>query len=708
MVEDENEAWLESEEVGSLGTRQYRLWNEENTLLMKALEAGDIPKARASWSVLAKEHLLRFFGPPHHSQYSRLLAVIQNRNPKNDALSQEDTETMEEMMLVAAVGGYLDGLRARMLYLARKRDADAILRLYHRYAEMMEATGFLSSEPEQEQDEEAELEGSEEGEEQILGLLPAGPSRYIRGEVLLFAIVAYAMKDSFSDALRLGIKTPAMIHIPSFEEALSPAHLKPPVYERVSTYLRRIRLAKLLARPQALQRHLNNLVRSRANKQLERLYSDLMTTLRDPQSGVVLDASAVSQDSPILFSETAWSAFLATFLQCRQLNLAESLWDDMEKLGVKHGPDVWAALLEGYGGLRLIDQARAAWSVMIKQRDARTAVTYKAMIIAEFRSGHPDEALKRFDEFKEYVAKGKLSAEQTETVFVYNTVLSWLLKLSQSATADAVREKQAMELVQRMLAKGPAPDVVTFNTLLRYHANQGDLKSLAAVIRDMSQAEITGDVYTYSTVLVALAPVRQDATRVVLDMMKKHGIQPNTAMYTTIITSLMRQNTEVAFRSALDLLNVMEASDSDNMQPNIVTYTAILAAIHRRSWLDPLTVEETTRLITEKMTKRNFLYSRVTYNILIKACLDNPSPSGLTDALRYYREMVARKVYIDADTWYILLNGLLRKREFGMANEFVDEILNRGYAPTQSLRVLMRRVRQLYEKNDPSLHTEDE
>lgn len=692
MLADENEAWVAKEELKSLGTRQYRLWNEENALLRKALEDRDIPKARASWSVLAEEHLVRFFGPPHHSQYSRSLAVLQEKGPIDGSLSPEDIETMEEMMLVTAVGGYLDGLKARMLHLIREQDADGVIRLYHRYADMMQASGFLSAE----EDEDAVSEAGEGSEEPLLAVVPAGPTRYIRAEMLLFAIVAYAMKDSFSNALRIGVQTPA-IHIPSLQVALSQAQLTPSIHERVNTYLRRIGLARLFSRYPSFSRHLDNLTNSKADKLLEKTYTDMIQTLRDPQSGVVLNPSAVSESSAILFPSFAWTLFLKAFLRIRQVTMAQRLWKDMNELGVKPGPDVWAALLEGYGGLRLIEQARGAWSVVLKTQDALTHQTYKAIIVAEYQTRHPDEAMKRFLEFEGQVAAGKLSNEHSNRVYVYNTVISWLLKLR--------KEAEAVKLLNRMRENGPVPDIVSYNTFLGHHAKEGNLKALAAVIKDMSNAAITGDIYTYSTVLGALAPIRPDAIQIVLDMMKKHNIEPNVAMYTTIITNLMRQRTEPTFRAALNLLYSMEASENKDMQPNTLTYTSILSEIHRRSWLDPLVVEETTQNIAEKMINRDLLNSRVTYNILIRACLENPAPEGLTNAFRYYREMASRRVYIDADTWHILLSGLIRRKEYAMANEFLDEILRSGYRPTASLQSLMRKVRQLYDKHMDSTLT---
>lgn len=628
-----------------------------------------------------------------HSQYSRSLAVLQEKGSIDGSLSPEDIETMEEMMLVTSVGGSLDGLTARMLHLIRGQDADAVIRLYHRYEDMMQASGFLSAE----EDEDAVSEAGEEGEEPLLAVVPAGPTRYIRGEILFFAIVACAMKDSFSDALRVGVRTPATLHIPSLKVALAQARLTPSMNERVTTYLRQIALAKLFSRYSAFSRHIANLTRSKADKLLERTYTDMMHTLRDPQSGVVLDPSAVSERSPILFPDFAWTLFLTAFLKVRQVQMAQRLWRDMNDLGVKPSPDVWAALLEGYGGLRLIEQARGAWSVVLKTQDALTHQTYKAIIVAEYQTKHPEEAMKRFLEFEAQVAAGKLSNEHSDRVYVYNTVFSWLLKLG--------KEAEAVELLKRMQAKGPAPDIVSYNTLLRHHAKQGNLRALAAVIKDMSNAAIAGDIYTYSTVLSALAPVRQDAIQIVLDMMKKHGIEPNVTMYTTIITNLMRQHTEATFRAALNLLYSMEASESKDMQPNVVTYTSILAAIHRKSWLDPLVVEETTQNIAEKMVNRDLLNSRVTYNILIRACLDNPAPEGLTNAFRYYRDMASRRVYIDADTWHILLSGLLSRKEYAMANELVDEILRSGYRPTAALRHLMRTVRRLNDKYMDSILT---
>ncbi|KAJ3552030.1 hypothetical protein NM688_g4372 [Phlebia brevispora] len=684
MLADENEQWLAREELAALGPKQYRTWNEENALLRQALQKRDILGAWRSWSVLAKEHLLPFFGPPHHSQYSRLLEHIQK---DCSSYTPQETDAMEEMMLVTAVGGFVDGLKARLQFLIQLQDTDGVLRLYSRYTEMLDAKGVPSSEG-----DEDDSSPSPDSEDAVLSIAQTSTSMpHIRAELLLYAIVACAMEDSFREALQTGLRMNSAKYTTSMETALKELRLDRAMGKKVFVYLRRIKLAALFSRPKALSNHLNNLVRDKATITLKKLYDDAMSCLHDPTSGFVLQSYTKSRPSLVLFPDFAWAFFLSAFLRSRQLKHAEGVWDDMAKLGVKPSPDIWAALFEGYADLGLIEQARAAWSVMRQQGQAPTAIAWKAFIYAEFRSRYPEEGMRHLREFEAQLAEGAFQCDDATALVVYNTALHWLLFYK--------GEKDALAIVERMRQKGPLPDVVTFNTLLRYYARMGNLKALATTIQDMSDAGVAGDVFTYSIVLTALSPVRQDAIQVVLDMMRKHGVEPNVAMYTSIIGDLLKQRTDVAFRAALDILYQMEASDSSDIQPNAVTYTSILATLHRSNWLDPVIVEETSQSIAEKMMQRNLLNSRVTYNILIKACLENPSSEGLTNALRYYREMLRRKIFVANDTYHILLDGLLRRREWGLANEMVEEIKRNEFVPPGALKSLMQRVRNLYDKH---------
>ena len=358
----------------------------------------------------------------------------------------------------------------------------------------------------------------------------------------------------------------------------------------------------------------------------------------------------------------------------------------MARLGVQPTAAVWVALIDGYSGLRMVDQARGAWSMIIRGNMPTTAMMWRAIIAAEFAAGNVGQALARFKEYVQRTSKASPPEDSATSLIVYNSVLHSLLGVS--------RETEANALLERMRGEGPAPDTVTYNTFMRYHTRRKDIKALAETLQTMNAANLKGDIYTYSIVLEALIPVREDAVQIVFGLMKQHNIEPNVVTYTSVIRNLMEQHTKETFKAAMAILRRMEAAEEEDVRPNDITYTAILTELYRSNWLEPEVVAETVQLLVDRMREHNLFRGATTYNLLMKACLENPAPSGLTDAMKYFDEMRFNRVLITSDTWYILLQGLRARKELGMARELVDVIAKEVPEPSSALRELMSKIRR--------------
>jgi pentatricopeptide repeat protein len=55
--------------------------------------------------------------------------------------------------------------------------------------------------------------------------------------------------------------------------------------------------------------------------------------------------------------------------------------------------------------------------------------------------------------------------------------------------------------------------------------------------------------------------------------------------------------------------------------------------------------------------------------------------------------MMRLKIEPDFDTWYIILDGMLRRGEIQIANDLLEEMARRGYEPTGALFGLVKRIR---------------
>ena len=146
------------------------------------------------------------------------------------------------------------------------------------------------------------------------------------------------------------------------------------------------------------------------------------------------------------------------------------------------------------------------------------------------------------------------------------------------------------------------------------------------------------------------------------------------------------------FRSAMDLLGRMERNEYENVEPTAITYTAVLTALNRGNWLDRKVVEEHNRSIWERMMNRGIRPERTTYNVLLRASLRNPEPEGVQNALAYYRDMVTQRVRMGNETWYILLRGLIARKQWEVAREIVEDLYRFNPNVPEALRILAKKI----------------
>jgi len=250
------------------------------------------------------------------------------------------------------------------------------------------------------------------------------------------------------------------------------------------------------------------------------------------------------------------------------------------------------------------------------------------------------------------------------------------------------RESEAIRLLEEMTANGPHPTTHTFNKFLTYYHDNEDTKSLSSMLKRMDACGVSGDVATFSILLSTLLRIldRGKAIQHTFAIMGQHKIKANVATYTTIMTSLLQEKDKKALEAALDLLRTMEESGDPSIEPNVVTYTAVLNGVHGWIGTDDQLVRDCTELVEQKMRTRHIKFNKVTYNVLLKTCLENPSPAGIQKALRFYRQMRREKIALTGDTWHIMLHGLAKRREWVVAHEVLRDMESSGITMTDWLK----------------------
>ncbi|KAJ8474749.1 hypothetical protein ONZ45_g15840 [Pleurotus djamor] len=652
------------------------IFNTTVLRINQAIQSRNIEIIWEYWQYLQKQRRIRFLG---HVQLKRISTLLtdafcplgQPETPWNDL----EQKVLEEVAIVAASNGATDALNACMLAHIQRNNSDAVLTLYKRFMDLVaesdhevsETASLASLRPDVNDDE-----GSDAFDDLVTATHSSSentPYRPGRITILLHAITAHAMKDAFLDALETSLNT--SIRLQHFATTTYLANLRdnPKLQHIIDSYITRLRTATLIANPTELSKRVATLAASRAPRSIERLYTTIMDAISGDNPFVTVNESRKSRQTPVVFTEVCWTSFLVGFLKCGRKDLASKMWDDMTGLGVRPGVSTWTAYLDACDSMSASAEAQAGWELMLQQGIKPDALTYRALISAQFNAHLPDDAMKSFNSF--LLDLGKTSPAK-------QTLVMKLKPSSNACWTSTIRQNLTS---------------VSYNTFLKYWSRMGDLRMLASVMNDMTASGIQGDVFSFSTILSALLKVgRDDAPDLMISLMRKHGVEPNVAIYSAIMDQQLREQTVESLHIAMRLLQKMELDP--NLHPNEVTYTSFLAGIYRGSWLPPAVAEDWRRNIVTRMRKRGIKLNRVTYHILLKACLEYPEPEGISRAMAYYKEMVKKRIQPITITWFILLSGLLRRGEVELANQVVEDMVKSGAQPTGAIAELMYKTRK--------------
>jgi pentatricopeptide repeat protein len=630
------------------------------------------------WRGLEKDNLLHVLEPSDLETCSQLVINLCPTEPSS-TWSGLSRAVAEELSLCLANRLSTSALRACFTALIITNDTEGVLRLYNRFVSQREHKNAF----------EEEDSCSSEGMEDELSTIPA---IHVYGspvdkELIIFAIMAHAIRDDFPSAIQTGMHSkwnlPSARAVDAFLDSFAPSST---FRQKVSTFVRHADAARLLSHPFNFYRHLNNLVAAPLARSLQALYATMVEGLSENYPWATVDSESPSDGRPVTILESIWATFISAFLEVQRLDLAESAWDDMVRYGHKPGPGVWTVLIKGVGKLKGSGPALILWRSMKEASVSPDRSSYHAIIQVMANARQWEDAANLFNEFR--LASSLPSDPHNNPL--YNTAISTRLASS--------REPDAIGLLEEMLVSGPHPTAPTFNTFLTYYHSKKDMKSLSSILKKMAAHGVSGDVATFSILLCALLRIldRGEAIRRTLAVMDQHKIKPNVATYTAIMTSLLQENDKKALEATLDLLRTMEESGDPAIAPNVVTYTAILNGVH--SWIgrDDRLVQDYTDLIVRKMKTCRVKFNKVTYNVLLKNCLENSSPAGVQKALQFYRQMRREKIPLTGDTWHIMLRGLARRKEWVVGHEVLRDMQGSGIKMTYWLENAAEEVARGY------------
>jgi pentatricopeptide repeat domain-containing protein 1 len=174
-------------------------------------------------------------------------------------------------------------------------------------------------------------------------------------------------------------------------------------------------------------------------------------------------------------------------------------------------------------------------------------------------------------------------------------------------TADGAR--RTLQMLRTMSAKGPPPDLLSFNLVLDAFKARGEWKPALELLAELEKhASLRPDVVSYSSAIAAIAPTGEwrEACRL-LDRMRAANVPPNEFSYGAAISACDAGGEWVR---AVALLRELEKSHA----PSLVAYTSAISACAKDgAW------QQALRLLV-RMPLIGLQPNAIQFNAAISAC----------------------------------------------------------------------------------------
>ncbi|KAL5534156.1 hypothetical protein ACEPAG_617 [Sanghuangporus baumii] len=664
--------------------------------LYKCALAGDILGAWSAYGLIHSEHRRLVLGPEHYGALSMMLVKKYNHILSTADKSDEELHAMEELAFACAGAGYVEGLRQMLVWHLVRSESEKVISAFERF----EQTLLLDESGLEKATAPPDTDTVEDDENEELRLANPDISRLDVANLMSVTVAAYAAQERFQDAIRFILQHSTYRvtgdNMETLGEELKACGMYP---GRRSTLVSTTRyyidsggLALLVQRPEAFKAHLRNLVKERRiGHRLDKIRARFTDAFKGKRAWAAATESQQSPTRPIVVSEKIWGYLIYSYIVVRGEDSARALWADVIRWGREPGTEMFNALLEGYRDVGHLPKLLHTWQVMEKQGipfDARSYGAKLGALILDREAAH--YSLKLFDEFK------ATKPNEEDSLFVYNTVLNNLLL--------RYERRKALSLLDEMKKHGPQPDIVSYNTFIAHLAKQPNLPEITKVVRELTEAGVEPDVFTFTSILSALLKARiSNGAERLLSIMDMMDVKQNVATYSAIIDSQVREGTKVGVTAAWQVLQQMERMK--DVKPNIVTYTSFLAGLHRSQELDKDLITSISSDVVQTMKKRGIRLKLGTYHILLKACLENPNPGALDFFMDYYNMMQRNGVPLWHNTWYIILDGLVRREEWELASEMKKQMLDSGFQPMWGVAKRMKLIESWEAQNGKGLET---
>jgi pentatricopeptide repeat protein len=252
-------------------------------------------------------------------------------------------------------------------------------------------------------------------------------------------------------------------------------------------------------------------------------------------------------------------------------------------------------------------------------------------------------------------------------------------------------------------------DLFTLNIALRFASYCSDLKLMNEIISAAGPLGLVPDIVTYTTLVQGLLRAgRPELARQTLDSMKSRGMEPNERMAAMLVADLAANGRADGLTRAEDVIRDMRTR---GIRTTVPMWTSLIAGYFRGGWQ----VDAWAAL--DRMRASGLRLNDIGYNVVLRHVLTadaGPAPTTTSTrarralghqmsadkstaslAMKVFHHMKDNSVPPTADTYTILLGGLLRSDSVGDIRDVLNDIDVRGFKThNRSLSEMIRTARK--------------
>lgn len=277
----------------------------------------------------------------------------------------------------------------------------------------------------------------------------------------------------------------------------------------------------------------------------------------------------------------------ASYCTCTEAHI-DTLLEIFEEYKRVSRPEsyAFAALLTMLKRLDVPERAVDVWTAIKQDNVERCPHLYSAVFsacAAGSSIGLVDVALEAYQDMNTWwkvlghkhknrkTGKGRTVGK--DALVAYNALLHFMT----NGRCDQEQLELAMSVYKDMKASGPAPDVITHNTMIAAAAAARNIHGVTNLYRDMLSDGLLPDEKTLGSVLNGFAKARDPTgASSIFNALVEKGLRPNVHMFTSLIEAHVKEKSPQSLSKAFELWQQMRAVHG--LAPSEVTYGVMLTA----------------------------------------------------------------------------------------------------------------------------------